>query len=64
MSREIAYARIRKSRIVVPSLSVARADAARLGGEVFNENWRGSGFVACNAMDPEGNVFQLREHVA
>ena len=45
----------------VPSLDVARADAARLGGEVFDENWRGPGFVVCNAMDPEGNVFQLRE---
>jgi catechol 2,3-dioxygenase-like lactoylglutathione lyase family enzyme len=25
------------------------------------ENWQGSGFVVCNAMDPEGNVFQVRE---
>ena len=45
----------------VPSLDAARVVAARLGGEVFDENWRGPGFVMCNAMDPEGNVFQLRE---
>lgn len=45
----------------VPSLSEARATAASLGGEVFSENWRGPGFIVCNAMDPEGNVFQVRE---
>lgn len=45
----------------VPSLSAARSIARTLGGEVFNENWRGPCFVACNAMDPEGNVFQVRE---
>jgi len=45
----------------VPDLAEASATAARLGGEVFDERWQGPGFVACNAMDPEGNVFQLRE---
>jgi len=45
----------------VPSLAEARAAAAALGGAVFDENWRGPGFVVCNAMDPEGNVFQVRE---
>lgn len=45
----------------VPSLAQARGAAAALGGAVFEENWRGPGFVVCNAMDPEGNVFQLRE---
>lgn len=45
----------------VPSLAQARSAAAALGGAVFEENWRGPGFVVCNAMDPEGNVFQLRE---
>lgn len=44
----------------VADLHAARSIAATLGGEVFNENWRGPGFVACNAMDPEGNVFQIR----
>ena len=48
----------------VPSLAEARAKAAELGGEVFTENWRGPGFVVCNAMDPEGNVFQVRESAA
>ena len=48
----------------VPSLAKARAIARSLGGEVFNENWNGPGFIACNAMDPEGNVFQVRENVA
>lgn len=48
----------------VPSLSEARATAASLGGEVFSENWRGPGFIVCNAMDPEGNVFQVRESAA
>jgi len=28
---------------------------------VFSEQWQGPGFVVCNAMDPEGNVFQVRE---
>lgn len=48
----------------VASLEHARDAAAKLGGEVFNENWQGPGFVVCNAMDPEGNVFQLRQRAA
>lgn len=48
----------------VPSLDSARTNARDLGGDVFNENWSGPGFVVCNAMDPEGNVFQVRESVA
>lgn len=47
--------------LTVPGLAAARAAAASLGGEVFSERWRGPGFVVCNAMDPEGNVFQVRE---
>lgn len=47
--------------LTVPSLDDARSVAAALGGEVFDGHWRGPGFVACNAMDPEGNVLQLRE---
>ena len=47
----------------VASIAAARETAARLGGEVFTENWHGPGFVVCNAMDPEGNVFQVREAV-
>jgi predicted enzyme related to lactoylglutathione lyase len=45
----------------VSSLSEARATAARLGGEVFFEQWQGPGFLVCNACDPEGNIFQVRE---
>lgn len=45
----------------VPSLDVARAMAPGLGGVVMADAWRGGGFVACNACDPEGNLFQLRE---
>ena len=35
-----------------------------LGGQLFDERWQGPGFVVCNAMDPEGNVFQVRETTA
>lgn len=45
----------------VPSIADARAHASRLGGEVYHDQWDGPGFRACNAIDPEGNVFQLRE---
>ena len=45
----------------VTSLSKARTIAGGLGGEIFSEKWSGPGFVVCNAMDPEGNVFQVRE---
>ena len=48
----------------VASIAATREAAARLGGEVFTENWQGPGFVVCNAMDPEGNVFQVREFEA
>ncbi|MCR6702928.1 MAG: VOC family protein [Dokdonella sp.] len=45
----------------VPSLADARERAAALGGEVLAEVWNGPGFRVCNAVDPEGNVFQVRE---
>jgi predicted enzyme related to lactoylglutathione lyase len=44
----------------VPDLAQAAQQAAALGGQVFDERWDGPGFVACNAMDCEGNVMQLR----
>jgi hypothetical protein len=47
----------------VPSLAEARSVAASLGGEVFTEQWEGPGFRVCNACDPEGNIFQVRESV-
>jgi len=45
----------------VPSIAGARTAAFALGGEVFSEHWQGPGFIVCNACDPEGNVFQVRE---
>lgn len=48
----------------VSSLDAARAMAPGLGGVVMAEGWRGAGFIACNACDPEGNLFQLRERSA
>lgn len=48
----------------VPSLVDAGSTAAGLGGQLFDERWQGPGFVVCNAMDPEGNVFQIRELIA
>lgn len=45
----------------VSSIEEARATAARMGGEVFSEQWQGPGFRVCNACDPEGNIFQVRE---
>lgn len=52
-----------KFYFTVPSIDAARVRAATLGGEVYTENWQGPGFVVCNACDPEGNVFQVRESV-
>lgn len=48
----------------VPSLADAAALAASLDGELLAEQWRGPGFVVHNVIDPEGNIFQLRERVA
>jgi predicted enzyme related to lactoylglutathione lyase len=45
----------------VPSLAAAANAAPALGGTVLVEEWRGPGFRVRNAVDPEGNIFQLRE---
>lgn len=45
----------------VSSLDKAGATAASLGGALFDDRWHGPGFTVCNAMDPEGNIFQARE---
>ena len=50
--------------ITVPAIAEAQSAAQALGGQVFDERWQGPGFAACNAMDKEGNVFQLRENLA
>ncbi|MFK7954538.1 MAG: VOC family protein [Lysobacterales bacterium] len=46
----------------VSSIQDARETANALGGEVFEQSWDGPGFVVCNACDPEGNIFQVREN--
>jgi predicted enzyme related to lactoylglutathione lyase len=48
----------------VPSIVACRSAASPLGGEVFADEWESSGFKMCNAFDPEGNIFQLRESLA
>ena len=50
--------------VTVPAIAEAESAAQALGGQVFDERWQGPGFAACNAMDKEGNVFQLRESLA
>lgn len=45
----------------VPKLATVSALATALGGEVMAERWLGPGFIAANANDPEGNIFQIRE---
>jgi predicted enzyme related to lactoylglutathione lyase len=44
----------------VPSIERTRGEVAALGGVVHGQVWQGQGFSACDAMDPEGNIFQLR----
>ncbi|MBD1210408.1 MAG: glyoxalase/bleomycin resistance/dioxygenase family protein [Ignavibacteria bacterium] len=46
-----------------PNIANCRSDASALGGEVFGEEWKSSGFIVCNAIDPEGNIFQLRQPI-
>ncbi len=45
----------------VPSIAWARTVAQAAGGQVHGQVWQGQGFSACNAMDPEGNILQVRE---
>jgi catechol 2,3-dioxygenase-like lactoylglutathione lyase family enzyme len=46
----------------VPSIAAARSAAAILGGRVMDTVYQGTGFQVCNACDPEGNIFHVREH--
>ena len=48
----------------VPNIGEARITARSLGGDVHAQQWNGPGFVVCNANDPEGNIFQVREKIA
>ena len=50
-----------KPFFTVESLAAAEGLAAQLGGQVFGPVWSGPGFSVRNAMDPEGNIVQLRE---
>ena len=47
----------------VESISATRKRALATGGEVFPDEraWQNSRFRACDGVDPEGNVFQVRE---
>ena len=45
----------------VPSIAEVAAMAPNWGGEVLPGQWQGSGFQVCNVVDPEGNIFQVRE---
>ena len=48
----------------VASIAASREAAARLGGELNppEREWRFQESKVCDGHDPEGNVFQLREH--
>jgi predicted enzyme related to lactoylglutathione lyase len=48
----------------VQSLPAARAVAQSLGGELNPEEaeWEFQGSRVCDGHDPEGNVFQVRQH--
>ena len=48
----------------VASLEAVRVLAPSLGGEILTETWQGPTFIVCNAIDPEGNIVQLREVLA
>lgn len=47
--------------VSVPSIAAAREQAAAQGGAVWEQTYQGPGFQVCNANDPEGNIFQVRE---
>jgi predicted enzyme related to lactoylglutathione lyase len=53
-----------KPFFAVESISAARTAAAQLGGEVFGQQFTSRGFNACDASDPEGNIFQVRENAS
>jgi predicted enzyme related to lactoylglutathione lyase len=46
----------------VPNIEAVRLAAVELGGRVLDTVYEGPGFRVCNACDPEGNIFQVRQH--
>lgn len=52
-----------KPFFTVPSLAEAEAAASPLGGLVFGDTYAGPGIRMRNALDPEGNILQLRERL-
>ena len=50
-----------KPFFTVPSLAAAEATLQRHGGRWAAGEWQGPGFRSRDAVDPEGNVVQLRE---
>ncbi|MCX2862912.1 hypothetical protein OOZ63_13830 [Paucibacter sp. PLA-PC-4] len=50
----------------IASLQVARESAQRLGGDIVadEQGWLIRGARVCDGLDPEGNVLQLRQHLA
>jgi predicted enzyme related to lactoylglutathione lyase len=52
-----------KLSLPVESIAAARTAAGGGGGRVLapDGEWDGPGYRACDGVDPEGNVFQLRE---
>ena len=45
----------------VPGIATAKEQAQRLGGFVLEHQYQGQGFRVNNAVDPEGNIFHVRE---
>jgi predicted enzyme related to lactoylglutathione lyase len=53
-----------KPFFTVASLAAAEATLQKLGGRWAAGEWQGPGFRCRNAVDPEGNIIQLREPLA
>jgi catechol 2,3-dioxygenase-like lactoylglutathione lyase family enzyme len=54
-----------KPWFTVASIAAARATAPHNSGRVLgaDQEWRFGDWLVCDGVDPEGNVFQLRERV-
>ena len=50
----------------IADISAARDAAARLGGKISakEKEWDFQGTLVCDGVDPEGNIFQLRQSVS